>query len=242
VLEVGAGQAPHARTDVVVDKYIDDDFERPGELGISFARPLVVADGAQLPFGDASFSYVIAMHVLEHAPDPVAFAAEMSRVGAAGFVQVPSREAEVTFGWPYHPWLIALADQRLRFTPRGDAIAPVGSLFHESFASCPLMRLWWAAHRSVWHHSVAWSGQLDVVVDGESGAPATAAYDQERTAAALAAAHASGRTRPLPAAVRERLRCPACRATVSGTSPLVCDGCERTYPVVGHTPILLVTS
>jgi hypothetical protein len=112
------------------------------------ARRLVVADGAQLPFADASCSYVIAMHVLEH------------------------------------------------------AIAPVGSLFHGSFAASPLMRLWWAAHRPVWHHSVPWSGQLDVVVDGESGAPATAAYDQERTAAALAAAHASGRARPLPAAVR----------------------------------------
>jgi SAM-dependent methyltransferase len=239
VLEIGAGQAPHPRTDVVVDKYIDDDFERPGEQGMSFGRPLVVADGAQLPFADQSFAYVIAMHVLEHAPDPVSFAAEMSRVGAAGFVQVPSRQSEVTFGWPYHPWLIDLVGQQLRFTPRGDATAPVGPLFHESFASSPLMRLWWAAHRSVWHHSVPWSGHLDVEVDGNSEAPATATYDHERTVAALTAAYVSGRTRPLPGEVRERLRCPACRSTLSYTSPLVCDSCDRAYPVIGHTPILL---
>ena len=103
VLEVGSGQSPHPRADVLVDKYVADNFERPHEIGIDFARPFVVADGQQLPFADGSFSYSIALHVLEHATDPLRFAAELSRVASAGFVQVPSSVAELTFGWPYHP-------------------------------------------------------------------------------------------------------------------------------------------
>ena len=108
VLDVGAGHAPHPRSDLIVDKYVEDDFERQDPLAMT--RPLVVADGEHLPFADRTFSYVIASHVLEHAIDPVAFASEMARVGAAGFVQVPSRQAELTFGWPFHPWLIDLED------------------------------------------------------------------------------------------------------------------------------------
>ena len=98
VVEVGGGQRPSARADVVVDKYVEDDFERAGGAPLDTSRPLVVADGEALPFDDGSAAYVIAMHVLEHATDPVRFAAELSRVGQAGFVQVPSRAAELTVG------------------------------------------------------------------------------------------------------------------------------------------------
>ena len=47
VLEVGPGQAPHPRANVVVDKYVIDNFERQGALDLS--KPLVVADGQRLP-------------------------------------------------------------------------------------------------------------------------------------------------------------------------------------------------
>jgi len=242
VLEIGAGQAPNPETDVVVDKYVVDDFERPGEQALSFDRPLVVADGEQLPFADRSFDYVIALHVLEHAVRPDAFAAQMSRVGAAGFVQVPSRESELTFGWDYHPWLIDLEGETLAFTPRGDAVAPVGGLFHRAFAESPLMRLWWSANRSTWHHSLAWSGELAVRVRGESEALQTAGFDLERTVAALRQAGDEGRTAPLTAAVRAALRCPACGDVLVGEGELSCRDCGRAYPVVGHVPILLDSS
>ena len=86
-----------------MDKYVVDSFERPLGLAKSFSKPLVVGDGHQLPFKDQSFAYVIALHVLEHATDPAQFTAEMARVAPAGFVQVPSRESELAFGWPTIP-------------------------------------------------------------------------------------------------------------------------------------------
>src|SRR5690554_3779407 len=86
VVEVGSGDAPHPRSDVVVEKYVADDFERTTH--VSFAKPLIVGDGHALPLADGCAAYVIASHVLEHATDPERFAAELSRVGEAGFVQM----------------------------------------------------------------------------------------------------------------------------------------------------------
>src|SRR5687768_5463216 len=84
VIDVGAGQAAHPNAAVVVDKYPLDSSERSAAERMDFSRPLVVADGHALPFADGSFDYVIASHVLEHATDPVHFAAELARVAPAG--------------------------------------------------------------------------------------------------------------------------------------------------------------
>jgi hypothetical protein len=236
VLEVGAGQSPHARADVVVDKYPADDFERPGEVAMSFTRPLIVADGQALPFANAAFVYVIAEHVLEHATDPAKFADELSRVAAAGFVQVPSRESELVYGWAYHPWLIDLEDGELVFQPRGDAQAPAGEFMHRQMQASPLTRVAWAAQRSVWHHSVRWRGRLRVTVNGESVAAETASLDLERTLAVLARNPAPA----LPAGVRSALRCPACHGVLRDDGgQLVCVGCHVRYPVAGNVPVLV---
>lgn len=63
-------------------------------------RETVAADMRRLPFPDASFSSVVAVHSLEHVPDPVRVLAEVVRVlvprGVAVFV-TPNR---LTFGRP----------------------------------------------------------------------------------------------------------------------------------------------
>jgi hypothetical protein len=233
VLEVGSGQAPHERSDVVVDKYPADDFERGAPL--SFAKPLVVADGHHLPFADDSFAYAIAAHVLEHATDPLQFAGELSRVAAAGFVQVPSREGELVYGWPFHPWLIDLEDDVLVFWPRGDARAPAGAFMHREYLASPLVQLAFAARRSQWHHSVRWRDALAVRVEGSSAAEQTASFDPDRVLAALR----SMSTPPLPLAVVSALRCPACHSALMMGATMSCTGCERRYPVVGNVPVLV---
>ena len=134
-IEVGSGQAPHPRADVVVEKYVADDFER--QAGVDFGKPFVVGDGHALPFADGTFAYTLALHVLEHATDPERFAGELSRVAPAGFVQVPTSMSELTFGWPYHPWLIERDGDTLVFSTREGQRAPVGHVFHEAYATAP---------------------------------------------------------------------------------------------------------
>jgi len=240
VLEVGAGQSAHPRTDVVVDKYIADDFERPGQTQIDLSKPLIVADGERLPLVDRSFAYVIALHVLEHANDPRAFAAELTRVAPAGFVQVPTREAELTFGWPYHPWLIDRDGARLVFVPRDGQKAPAGELFHRAYDQSPALRWWWAAHRSLWHHSLEWREQLVVEVLGSSSAEATASFDLKRTVQTLRHLGATTALSPLPPEVRAALRCPVDSGDLQlGSEHATCRVCDRVYPVVGEVPVLL---
>jgi uncharacterized protein YbaR (Trm112 family) len=234
VLDVGSGQAADARADLVVDKYVADDFERGSPLDLR--KPLVVADGQALPFAESAFAYVIASHVLEHATDPVRFAAELTRVGTAGFVQVPSREAELTFGWPFHPWLIDLDGDVLVFHPRGDATAPVGDLFHEAFEESMLFRVWFGARRDTWHHTRHWTDSFEVRVEGASRAPETAELDVERTLETLPRMGADGPQ----GALRAVLRCPADAAALRDQADrLVCERCGRSYPLAGGVPVLL---
>jgi uncharacterized protein YbaR (Trm112 family) len=234
VLDVGSGQAAHPRADLVVDKYVADDFERGSALDLR--KPLVVADGHALPLADAAFGYVIASHVLEHATDPTRFAGELARVGSAGFVQVPSREAELTFGWPFHPWLIDLDIDVLVFNPRGSAQAPVGTLFHEAFDESILFRVWFGSRRDTWHHTLHWTGSFDVRVEGASQAPETAQLDVERTLATLPRMGARGPEGRL----RDVLRCPADGGALRAEGDrLACAGCGRSYPVAGGVPVLL---
>jgi uncharacterized protein YbaR (Trm112 family) len=234
VLDVGSGQDAHPRADVVVDKYVTDDFERG--RGLDLTKPLVVADGHALPFQDDTFGYVIASHVLEHATDPHAFASELARVGDAGFVQVPTRQAELTFGWPFHPWLIDRNADTLIFCPRDELVAPAGKFFHEANVESGVFRLWFGAHRSAWHHSLHWSGSLTVRAEGGSLAEQTATLDVERARQVLPSMGARGPVGP----VRDALRCPHDRGSFAASGGrLTCSECDRSYPSPGGVPILL---
>lgn len=236
-MDVGGGQRAHPRADVTVDKYVVDNYERAGAAALDFSRPLVVADAERLPFADATFAYVIASHVLEHANDPVQFAAELSRVGAAGFVQVPSRDSELVFGWPFHPWLVDLDSSGLRFAPKPGGVQRNDQSMHDAFAESALLRIAWLAHRSRWQHSVHWERNLAVSVTGAIGAHSHASVDVEATIAAVASITAP---RALAAGVRASLRCPICRAALADQNDrLGCSECSVHYPVVNEVPILL---
>jgi hypothetical protein len=233
VLDLGGGHDPFPRSDAVVDKYVADDFERGGALVRD--RPLIVADGQALPFADGSVAYVIAAHVLEHATDPDAFAAELSRVADAGFVQVPTAVGERSMGWPFHPWLVEREGDTLVFAPKHDG-GPEWEGLHGLYESSPLFRMMFFARRSTFHHSVHWRGRLSVRVEGASRAQQSAQFDVAQTTQALRSAPAP----PLTAELRAALRCPRCGSALEDDEPtLQCVGCRRSYPVEGNVPLLL---
>lgn len=108
-LEIGSGNAPDPRADVLVDRFLWDDTERARNEPIRWdGRPLIVADGAALPFAAKSFDLVLAIGVLEHAEDPARLLDEMSRVGRRGLVHVPTTFAERIFYRPFHKFTFAL--------------------------------------------------------------------------------------------------------------------------------------
>src|SRR6187431_958755 len=85
VLDVGSGDKPHWRADVLVDRYISAEHagQRSGRAAARVSRPLFDADAAALPFADGVFDYAICSHVLEHVPDPAAVVAELTRIARA---------------------------------------------------------------------------------------------------------------------------------------------------------------
>ena len=61
VLEIGSGHDPKTRSDVLCDKFIEDDIQRGGNIVTD--RLIVAADGQYLPFSDKSFDYIICSHI-----------------------------------------------------------------------------------------------------------------------------------------------------------------------------------
>jgi methyltransferase type 11 len=52
VLEVGSGHNPTYRANVIVEKFIDSNYHRSGNIKIFPHQKFVVADGANMPFKD----------------------------------------------------------------------------------------------------------------------------------------------------------------------------------------------
>jgi uncharacterized protein YbaR (Trm112 family)/SAM-dependent methyltransferase len=133
VLEIGSGDNPRPRSDVLCDKLPEDDTQRGGE--IVFDRPFIAADGQYLPFADKSFDYIICCHVLEHAEDPALFLSELMRVGRGGYIETPTEIGERLYGWPYHRWLISLEPSGKLVFKRKVEEGSFGQLFHCLFST-----------------------------------------------------------------------------------------------------------
>ena len=113
VLEVGGGHNPHKRSNVVVDKFIDVNYHRSGDIKVHKHQKFIVADGEALPFKKNEFDYVICNQVLEHVENPKKFLAEQMRVASSGYIEVPSLIGEYLFPKESHKWLILEIDNKL---------------------------------------------------------------------------------------------------------------------------------
>lgn len=106
VLEVGGGHNPHPRSNVVVDKFVDINYHRSGDIKVLKNQTFLQADGENLPFKDKEFDYVICCQVLEHVENPEKFLAEQFRVAKRGFMETPSLLGEYLFPRESHKWII----------------------------------------------------------------------------------------------------------------------------------------
>ncbi len=123
VLDVGSGDKPHWRADVLLDHYVGDEHggQRSGAAAARVDRPLFDADAADMPFGDKVFDYVICSHVLEHVERPDAVISELTRVGKAGYIEVPEAASAKIVDFPSHLWWVTLDGDVLAFTAKTSA-------------------------------------------------------------------------------------------------------------------------
>lgn len=124
VLDVGSGDKPSWRADVLLDRYIDATYagQRSGTGAARVTRPLFDGDAAAMPFADGAFDYTICSNLLEHVPDPSAVIEELMRVSRAGYIEVPEAGSAKIVDFPSHVWWIRLDESTdpatLTFEPK----------------------------------------------------------------------------------------------------------------------------
>ena len=104
VIDIGSGNNPILRANILVDKYIDIDVERYS--GIIIDRPFLNADAEKLPFKNKAIDFVYCSHVLEHIPNPKVFLRELERVGKRGAIVTPHGDYEKLDPRKMHLWYI----------------------------------------------------------------------------------------------------------------------------------------
>lgn len=164
VLDVGGGAAPFHRADWVLDLMA---YESRGLYGAP-PDPAIERFGADTwvqrdmcarepwPFADRQFRFSICSHTLEDVRDPVFVCSELIRVSRAGYIEVPSRLEEQSYGvhgpwagWSHHRWLIDITGSEIEFVFKSHVLHnrasdhfPPG--FHESLSpEQRVSQLWW---------------------------------------------------------------------------------------------------
>jgi hypothetical protein len=120
LLDVGGGWQPFPRADWVLDLL---EFREGTRATPETWIRRDMCDREPWPFADDQFDFAVCSHTLEDVRDPVFVCSELSRVAKAGYVEVPSRLTEQSFGiqgpwvgYGHHHWLIELAaDGALEF-------------------------------------------------------------------------------------------------------------------------------
>jgi SAM-dependent methyltransferase len=169
VLDVGSGDKPHWRADILLDRHAGAEFggQRSGRATARITRPLFAADAADMPFADGVFDYVVCSHVLEHVADPAAVISEITRVGRAGYIEVPQAASAKILDFPSHLWWCRLDGTTLVFTAKhARAFDPeIAGYIERSGVERELERLLDRAfdYRVV---SLRWEGSVDVRVEG----------------------------------------------------------------------------
>jgi hypothetical protein len=208
VLDIGGWADPLPRADWVMDTMPYDTrglYEREGWVPPREAEPerfdssrwitRDVCDRTPYPFDDGTIDFVICSQTLEDLRDPVWVCAEMTRIARAGYIEVPSRLEEQSWGvqgpyvgWPHHHWLIDLGRDSIEFAfkphdihVRPDCHFPAG--FHARLtAEERVQTLWWEGgftfRERVFIDVSPYDGYLnDFVADGLRERSMPAAHD-----------------------------------------------------------------
>lgn len=120
VLDVGCGDKPHWRADVLVDKYLGEQYSAQRNRGGSVEPilPLFEVGLEDLPFADQAFDFVYCSHVLEHVEDPKRCFEEMVRVAKRGYIEVPFIGLQKIYDQETHLWFCDDKGGQLTFTAK----------------------------------------------------------------------------------------------------------------------------
>lgn len=116
VLDIGSGDKPFWRADIIVDKYIKDNQQRhSGSILFDQKKIFIEADVENLPFKDKVFDFVFCSHLLEHVKNPDKAISELTRVAKSGYIEVPNAILDLFKPFESHLWFCDCIDNVLIF-------------------------------------------------------------------------------------------------------------------------------
>ena len=171
VLDIGGGDAPFGRANVVTDAFPDMNAHRSGraaqvDVGSETGVTFVPCFAEELPFADHAFDVAYCRMVLEHVLDPAAACREMMRVAKRGFLETPSPLAEYLGGHPTHRWIVwveRLPGQlpTLVFRRKPFRRAPLGYALRGAWFQDEAFQFRWEwQYRNVVCTQLAWEGEF----------------------------------------------------------------------------------
>jgi uncharacterized protein YbaR (Trm112 family) len=187
VLDVGSGNSPFPRADILAEKFLVDDSNRIWGRKPILSAPTVACDAEALPFADDTFDFVVASHLLEHVDRPDIVMKELSRVGKAGYIECPDAAYDKLDSPPYHRWFVEESDGRLIFTQKSSAVFDAGikDLTHNTlYREGGFWAVFWKRLESFFI-MYRWQGDIDFEVHylplpgGEAGSADRSVFDDE---------------------------------------------------------------
>lgn len=130
VLDVGGWFCPFRRANWVIDCMPYETRAKGGFIGGDkeyFSKQTWVqrdiCDRSPFPFKDKEIDVTICSHALEDVRDPVFVCSEIRRVSKQGYIEVPSKFAELSFGvesvryagYSHHRWIAEILNNKISF-------------------------------------------------------------------------------------------------------------------------------
>jgi len=114
VLDIGSGNNPIERANILADFSPDDNFHRSGNLKED--RPVIVCSVERIPIREKMIDFVLCSHVLEHVNNPSLACSELQRIAHRGYVETPAYGKDILIGTGYmHKWQVVAFEGAMNF-------------------------------------------------------------------------------------------------------------------------------
>src|SRR5687768_14256760 len=142
VLDIGSGNNPIPRANLLADFFPEDNFHRSGNVVQD--RPLVACSMERLPFLGKSIDFVVCSHVFEHIDSPERGGAELARIAKKGFIETPAYGKDILVGSGYmHKWQVVEFEGVMHFFEYSKRET-------EAHVTSPMMDLWMRKGHHAW--------------------------------------------------------------------------------------------
>jgi uncharacterized protein YbaR (Trm112 family) len=231
---------------VLMERYIEDDSQRPGKLIID--RPLVCGDIHDIPFIDNAFSFVHCAHLLEHLEKPEKAIDEITRVSKSGYIETPSEIHEfLDLNFPFHRWAVSMENDCwvFREKPQITSVHPlVEALKNKDNWTHKCIRM---HHNQINILSRFWHDNVKYRIERCDQPIAPYAAENEPTEASEYAVNPRKQKLKLLLGnllsptinLYDILACPICKLHITiENSDLICNNCNIKYPFINNIPMM----